>query len=339
MSRRQRARLRQAAARDLRQWRLSDRADHGLAAVEQFGLGSRCRRSLGRAVHCVAALARSERQAVALERAVDHRHAAGERRRSGAGGGKFKTNEEGRDGKDCAAAADEVSRITPHGLLPTIPVLISRVNPRLGSCVALRFAQARPWRASPNIRLWAKTRIWRARVGRNRSSSSPSSHWVRYVSQPFFDPGTARNQWAPRALGSSRPPISPSPCSAGYLGRSRQIGSATPPPFWQRRFGKGDVRRFRKRARRCASEPLFGCPGSFPISNDNRSKAMNWDRVEGNWKELKGKVQQKWGKLTDDDLNVIEGKRTELSGRLQQRYGVAKDEAERQIDTWLKSVH
>ena len=66
---------------------------------------------------------------------------------------------------------------------------------------------------------------------------------------------------------------------------------------------------------------------------------MNWDRVEGNWKELKGKVQQKWGKLTDDDLNVIEGKRTELSGRLQQRYGVAKDEAERQIDTRLKSVH
>jgi uncharacterized protein YjbJ (UPF0337 family) len=66
---------------------------------------------------------------------------------------------------------------------------------------------------------------------------------------------------------------------------------------------------------------------------------MNWDRVEGNWKELKGKGQQKWGKLTDDDLNVIEGKRTELSGRLQQRYGVAKDEAERQIDTWLKSVH
>ena len=46
---------------------------------------------------------------------------------------------------------------------------------------------------------------------------------------------------------------------------------------------------------------------------------MNWDRVEGNWKEFKGKVQQKWGKLTKDDLDVIEGKRTELSGRLQQR--------------------
>jgi uncharacterized protein YjbJ (UPF0337 family) len=61
---------------------------------------------------------------------------------------------------------------------------------------------------------------------------------------------------------------------------------------------------------------------------------MNWDRVEGNWKEFKGKVQQKWGKLTDD-----EGKRSELTGRLQQRYGVAKDEAERQIDTWLDSSH
>jgi uncharacterized protein YjbJ (UPF0337 family) len=65
---------------------------------------------------------------------------------------------------------------------------------------------------------------------------------------------------------------------------------------------------------------------------------MNWDRVEGNWKEFKGKAKQKWGKLTNDDLDVIEGKRMELSGRLQQRYGVARDEAERQIDTWLKSV-
>jgi uncharacterized protein YjbJ (UPF0337 family) len=66
---------------------------------------------------------------------------------------------------------------------------------------------------------------------------------------------------------------------------------------------------------------------------------MNWDRVEGNWKAFKGQVQQKWGKLTDDDFNVIEGKRSELSGRLQERYGVARDEAERQIDTWLKSVN
>jgi uncharacterized protein YjbJ (UPF0337 family) len=72
---------------------------------------------------------------------------------------------------------------------------------------------------------------------------------------------------------------------------------------------------------------------------DNKEKAMNWDRIEGNWTEFKGKVQQKWGKLTDDDLGVIEGKRKELSGRLQQRYGYAKDQAEKEIDSWLKTTH
>jgi uncharacterized protein YjbJ (UPF0337 family) len=65
---------------------------------------------------------------------------------------------------------------------------------------------------------------------------------------------------------------------------------------------------------------------------------MNWDRVEGNWKEFKGNIQQKWGKLTNDDLQVIDGKRNELAGRLQQRYGYAKDQAEREIDTWLRET-
>ena len=65
---------------------------------------------------------------------------------------------------------------------------------------------------------------------------------------------------------------------------------------------------------------------------------MNWDRVEGNRKQFKGNVQQQWGKLTNDDMDVINGKRTELSGRLQQRYGYAKDQAEREIDTWLDST-
>ncbi|MFC7398676.1 CsbD family protein [Chelatococcus sp. GCM10030263] len=63
---------------------------------------------------------------------------------------------------------------------------------------------------------------------------------------------------------------------------------------------------------------------------------MNWDRVEGNWKQFQGNVQKQWGKLTDDDLTVIEGRRTELAGRLQKRYGYAKDQAEKEIDAWLK---
>jgi len=65
---------------------------------------------------------------------------------------------------------------------------------------------------------------------------------------------------------------------------------------------------------------------------------MNWDRIEGNWKEFTGKVQKQWGKLTDDDLAVVQGKRDELAGRLQQRYGYAKDQAEKEIDSWLKDA-
>jgi uncharacterized protein YjbJ (UPF0337 family) len=58
---------------------------------------------------------------------------------------------------------------------------------------------------------------------------------------------------------------------------------------------------------------------------------MNWDIVEGNWKQFKGKVQTEWGKLTNDQLDKIAGKRTELLGRIQEAYGISKDEAEEQI--------
>jgi uncharacterized protein YjbJ (UPF0337 family) len=62
---------------------------------------------------------------------------------------------------------------------------------------------------------------------------------------------------------------------------------------------------------------------------------MNWDRIEGNWKEFRGKVQQQWGKLTDDDLDVVEGRRDELEGVIQKRYGYAKDQTRAEIDSWL----
>lgn len=58
---------------------------------------------------------------------------------------------------------------------------------------------------------------------------------------------------------------------------------------------------------------------------------MNWDRVQGNWKQFKGRVKDQWGKLTDDQLDVIAGKREQLAARLQEVYGVSKDEAERQV--------
>ena len=58
---------------------------------------------------------------------------------------------------------------------------------------------------------------------------------------------------------------------------------------------------------------------------------MNWDTAEGNWKQFKGKVTTRWGKLTDDHLDVIAGKRIELAGKIQEVYGITKDEAEKQI--------
>ena len=61
---------------------------------------------------------------------------------------------------------------------------------------------------------------------------------------------------------------------------------------------------------------------------------MNWDQIEGNWKEYKGKMQQQWGDLTDDELDRAEGRRTELAGLLQQKYGKSKEEAERELDAW-----
>jgi uncharacterized protein YjbJ (UPF0337 family) len=63
---------------------------------------------------------------------------------------------------------------------------------------------------------------------------------------------------------------------------------------------------------------------------------MNWDRIEGDWKQLKGTVKEKWGQLTDDDLDIVAGKRDQLAGKIQSRYGIAKDEAEKQVDEWAK---
>jgi uncharacterized protein YjbJ (UPF0337 family) len=66
-----------------------------------------------------------------------------------------------------------------------------------------------------------------------------------------------------------------------------------------------------------------------------KEHAMNWDRVEGNWKQFAGKVREKWGKLTDDDLQVINGQQDQLVGHIQERYGVAKDEAQKQVKNWV----
>ena len=65
---------------------------------------------------------------------------------------------------------------------------------------------------------------------------------------------------------------------------------------------------------------------------------MNWDRVEGNWKQMKGKAKQKWAKLTDDDLTYIDGKREQLLVRIQERYGIQKDVAEKELKEWERML-
>ena len=61
---------------------------------------------------------------------------------------------------------------------------------------------------------------------------------------------------------------------------------------------------------------------------------MNWDRIEGNWKQFKGKVKEQWGQLTDDDLTQINGNREQLEGKIQARYGYAKDQVKKDVDDW-----
>ena len=71
---------------------------------------------------------------------------------------------------------------------------------------------------------------------------------------------------------------------------------------------------------------------------DQRKDAkMDWNRVEGNWKQVKGKVKEQWGKLTDDDLTTINGRRDQLEGKIQERYGYAKDQVRQEVDDWYSA--
>ncbi len=65
---------------------------------------------------------------------------------------------------------------------------------------------------------------------------------------------------------------------------------------------------------------------------------MNSEHMEGMWNQIKGSIKEKWGKLTDDDLTMIAGKRDQFIGKLQERYGTAKEQAEKDIDAWMKTI-
>jgi uncharacterized protein YjbJ (UPF0337 family) len=74
------------------------------------------------------------------------------------------------------------------------------------------------------------------------------------------------------------------------------------------------------------------------VAGGKKENDMDWNRVEGNWKQLKGKIKEKWGELTDDDLDKLAGNREQFEGKIQERYGIGKDQAKRNIDDWLKNL-
>jgi uncharacterized protein YjbJ (UPF0337 family) len=65
---------------------------------------------------------------------------------------------------------------------------------------------------------------------------------------------------------------------------------------------------------------------------------MNWDQIEGKWKQFTGSARERWGKLTDDDFKTVAGKKENLVGRIQERYGLAKEEAEKQANEWSAAL-
>jgi uncharacterized protein YjbJ (UPF0337 family) len=65
---------------------------------------------------------------------------------------------------------------------------------------------------------------------------------------------------------------------------------------------------------------------------------MDWNRIEGNWKQFKGQAKEKWGRLTDDDLDVINGRQDQLEGKIQERHGLAKDQAKKDVEAWFMSM-
>jgi uncharacterized protein YjbJ (UPF0337 family) len=75
-------------------------------------------------------------------------------------------------------------------------------------------------------------------------------------------------------------------------------------------------------------------PGQQAARSPPKEVCMNWDRIQGNWKQVTGRVKEQWGKLTDDDLDVIAGRREQLAGKIQERYGTAKDDVEKQLTYW-----
>ena len=78
--------------------------------------------------------------------------------------------------------------------------------------------------------------------------------------------------------------------------------------------------------------------GTLVTSSHDQETPMNWDQVQGSWKQFKGQVKQKWGDLTDDEIDRVEGRQEELAGLIQKKYGKTREEAQREVDDWAGTL-
>ena len=75
-----------------------------------------------------------------------------------------------------------------------------------------------------------------------------------------------------------------------------------------------------------------------PVTEEKTECVMDWNRIEGSWMQFKGRAKEKWGRLTDADLDVITGRQEQLEGKIQERYGLAKDQAKKDVEAWFNSL-
>jgi uncharacterized protein YjbJ (UPF0337 family) len=87
-----------------------------------------------------------------------------------------------------------------------------------------------------------------------------------------------------------------------------------------------------------SGSPPWNILTSASLARRTTECVMDWNRLEGNWKQFKGRAKEKWGRLTDDDLDVINGRQDQLEGKLQERYGLAKDQAKKDVEAWFRSL-
>ena len=89
----------------------------------------------------------------------------------------------------------------------------------------------------------------------------------------------------------------------------------------------------------CPARPDAGGVAMYHSVVKREEIHMNWDQIKGDWRNMKGKVKERWGDITDDDLDRIEGQRDQLIGTVQKQYGIAKEQAEREVKAWEQSMH